>query len=207
MPMFSLPQTSLSPYLAVTLNPECKPCPALEISSHAVSPPSRPWQRGRRVHRALRSESESPPRRSSEPPTDSPRIIIQDPNEHVTSDDIIFTPHREKKIMTQRAQLKPQETLAAKKVRKEEELLAELAAERERVLKERLAKEQARNAMFDRFLEEMHTKDASVADFMDYVFNPENKFDKPDTKSCKKSIFVRVFTGDQRVQGSAKTSQ
>jgi hypothetical protein len=31
--------------------------------------------------------------------------------------------------------------------------------------------------MFDRFLNEMHTNNVSVAHFMDYVFNPANKFD------------------------------
>jgi hypothetical protein len=46
-----------------------------------------------------------------------------------------------------------------------------------RLEREELARLEARNAMFDRFLKEMQTENASVADFMDYVFNPDNKFD------------------------------
>ncbi|KAJ7729132.1 hypothetical protein B0H14DRAFT_2640513 [Mycena olivaceomarginata] len=71
--------------------------PFLRAAVDAVSPPpSSPWQRGRRIHRALPSESESSLRRSSEPPRESPRVFVHDPEEHVTSDDIMWTPRREK---------------------------------------------------------------------------------------------------------------
>ncbi|KAJ7878225.1 hypothetical protein B0H13DRAFT_1892776 [Mycena leptocephala] len=152
--------------------------PFLRAAVDAVSPlSSSPWQRGRRIHRAPPSEPASPPRRSSEPPIESPRVIVQDPEEHVTSDDIMWTPRREKQILTQRAQLKRQETLAAIKAQKETQVATEAEAERVRLEREELARLEARNAMFDRFLKEMQTENASVADFMDYVFNPDNKFD------------------------------
>jgi hypothetical protein len=47
-----------------------------------------------------------------------PRVIVQDPEEHITSDNIMWTPHREKQFLTQRAQLKRMETLAAIRAQK-----------------------------------------------------------------------------------------
>jgi hypothetical protein len=48
---------------------------------------------------------------------ESPRVV-QDPEEHVTSDDIMWTPRREKQFLTQRAQSKRMETLAAIRAQK-----------------------------------------------------------------------------------------
>ncbi|KAJ7917839.1 hypothetical protein B0H13DRAFT_2231360 [Mycena leptocephala] len=90
-----------------------------------------------------------------------------------TSDDILFTPRTERRHLTQRAQVKRRATLEA--IRAQQGIDAEL--EQARLEEEARAVLYARNDMFDGFLNEMQTNNVSVAHFMDYVFNPENKFD------------------------------
>ncbi|KAJ7654569.1 hypothetical protein DFH06DRAFT_1133343 [Mycena polygramma] len=146
--------------------------PFLRNAAQAVAPMSSSplISRGRRVYRA---RSTSPVRGSSEPAADSPRVILE---EHKTSDDIIFTPRAEKRFVNARAQLKRQETRVATRMQKEIDKQAEQEAEQDRLQAAEQLRLLARNVMFDRFLEEMKTKEASMADFMEYVFDPENKF-------------------------------
>ncbi|KAJ7934603.1 hypothetical protein B0H13DRAFT_2305373 [Mycena leptocephala] len=145
--------------------------PFLRDAAEAVSPlPSSPLlSRSRRVYRA---RTRSPLRGSSLPPEVSPRIVA-DVDAHKTSDDIMFTPRTEKKHLTERAQAKRRATLEA--IRAQQGIDAEL--EQVRLEEEARAVLLARTEMFDRFLDEMHTNNVSVAHFMDYVFNPANKFD------------------------------
>ncbi|KAJ7742551.1 hypothetical protein B0H16DRAFT_1323267 [Mycena metata] len=107
-----------------------------------------------RIRRVFRNRS--PVRESSEPPHES------------SEDTVLYTPTTERKVLTVRAQEKRRETL---------ESSAAAQADQARLDAEELAMQRARKDIFDNFLAELQVNDISVAEFADYVFNPENKFD------------------------------
>ncbi|KAJ7082950.1 hypothetical protein B0H15DRAFT_803079 [Mycena belliarum] len=128
--------------------------------------PSSPLQaRGsRRFFRAV-------DRSSSLPPHDSPRIVSQP--EHQTSDDIVLTPRAERRFINKRGQVKRQETL--REIRAEKDLAAATAANHERQREQERIR--TRIEVFTKVLVDLKRHDLSLAEFLDHVFDPENKFD------------------------------
>ncbi|KAJ6564025.1 hypothetical protein B0H19DRAFT_1067626 [Mycena capillaripes] len=120
----------------------------------------------KRVYRAARS--------SSVPPQESP-IVVDMRSEHPVSDVIIFTPRKEKQILRERAEAQRQRSRVVNRTakksaveleREKAELQAELAEEKKRI---------RQREVFDNFLTEMKANDISLAEFLDYVFDPETK--------------------------------
>ncbi|KAJ7125765.1 hypothetical protein C8R43DRAFT_898159 [Mycena crocata] len=105
----------------------------------------------------------SPQRSSSLPPADSAQIIPADTSR--ASDDVIYTPRTTRRVENQRVQLKRQTTLAAKRSQ-------EVTARVEMQAATRLLR---RNQCFDAHLQEMHEHQYSMAEFVDYVFDPATK--------------------------------
>ncbi|KAK7027796.1 hypothetical protein R3P38DRAFT_3315316 [Favolaschia claudopus] len=106
-------------------------------------------------------------RGSSVPPQDSPDDVdIR--AEHPTSDDILYTPRKERLILRQRAEQQRQKTRLLKREQK----------------------------LFDKFLEDMKADDISLAEFLDHVFNPETRL-KSDWRwrgfFAHQSVVERIF--------------
>ncbi|KAK7007004.1 hypothetical protein R3P38DRAFT_3599287 [Favolaschia claudopus] len=106
-------------------------------------------------------------RGSSVPPQDSPDDVdIR--AEHPTSDDIIYTPRKERLILRQRAEQQRQKTRLLKREQK----------------------------LFDKFLEDMKADDISLAEFLDHVFDPETRL-KSDWRwrgfFAHQSVVERIF--------------
>ncbi|KAJ6584712.1 hypothetical protein B0H19DRAFT_1059083 [Mycena capillaripes] len=120
----------------------------------------------KRVYRTARS--------SSVPPQESP-IVVDMRSEHPVSDNIIFTPRKEKQILRERAEAQRQRSRVVNRTvkksaveleRAKAELHAELAEEKKQIRQRKV---------FDNFLTEMKANNISLAEFLDHVFDPETK--------------------------------
>lgn len=94
-----------------------------------------------------------------------------------SDDTVMFTPRTERKIRVNAGQIKRMESLARNRAQAEESRIKErdewLEKEAETDQKEKEEDERRRTEFFDTLLEDLHNHKYSMAEFLDYVFNPE----------------------------------
>ncbi|KAJ6565414.1 hypothetical protein B0H10DRAFT_2200407 [Mycena sp. CBHHK59/15] len=108
-------------------------------------------------------------RGSSVPPMDPPSPVEN--AERASDDCILFTPRTERRVLTERAQLKRRESLALQKDTAQAEADKDEAAALLKAEKQRLLREQH----FDKLLAELGSAGYTLAELLDYVFNPATK--------------------------------
>ncbi|KAK7013469.1 hypothetical protein R3P38DRAFT_3206790 [Favolaschia claudopus] len=166
------------------------------LSSDSETEEATPTEKMPALTSLLGIESSAPQLRqrqrgSSVPPQNSPDDVDISA-EHPTSDDIIFTPRKERLILRQRAE---QQRQKSRLLNREQKVLSQaltdptilmtilkadnanvqrLEAEKRAEL-EKEKRRLRRNQMFDDFLKEMKENDISLAEFLDHVFNPETQ--------------------------------
>ncbi|KAJ7872721.1 hypothetical protein B0H13DRAFT_2553278 [Mycena leptocephala] len=100
------------------------------------------------------------------------------------SDDVLFTPRTERVFKTQQAQLKRRKTLELQKRQTVHQMTAQTEAEatraaeveREKLAQIALEKEKLlREQFFDKVLDDMSDAKYTLAEFLDYIFNPAIK--------------------------------
>ncbi|KAJ7080222.1 hypothetical protein C8R44DRAFT_895442 [Mycena epipterygia] len=139
-------------------------------SSEEPDSPSRPM-RSTRIRRG-RGSSVPPMEPLPGPPTRARGSSVP------PSDDLIFTPGAERRLKIQRAQERRRETLQSKKINAKIDEATRLAAEQKQAASHQMQAEKTRllrEQFFDKVLDDMTASKYTLAEFLDYVFNPETK--------------------------------
>ncbi|KAJ7101667.1 hypothetical protein C8R44DRAFT_747125 [Mycena epipterygia] len=139
-------------------------------SSEEPDSPSRPM-RSTRIRRG-RGSSVPPMEPLPGPPTRVRGSSVP------PSDDLIFTPGAERRLKIQRAQERRRETLQSKKINAKIDKATRLAAEQKQAASHQMQAEKTRllrEQFFDKVLDDMTASKYTLAEFLDYVFNPETK--------------------------------